>query len=104
VGNIYADELLFAARIHPRAVASRISRTRAEKIYESLGAVLQAAIEHRGSSISDYVDGSGEKGSFQTLHNVYGREGEPCPRCGTAIRRIVLGQRGTHYCPHCQRA
>jgi formamidopyrimidine-DNA glycosylase len=104
VGNIYADELLFAASIHPRALASRISRKRAEHIHKQLLEVLQSAIDHRGSSISDYVDASGERGRFQTLHNVYGREGEPCPRCGGPIRRIVLGQRGTHYCPHCQRA
>lgn len=104
VGNIYADELLFAARIHPLALASRISKSRAERMYQHLREVLQAAIAHRGSSISDYVDGAGQKGEFQNLHNVYGRAGEPCRRCGAAIRRIVLAQRGTHYCPHCQRA
>jgi formamidopyrimidine-DNA glycosylase len=103
VGNIYADESLFAAGVHPRARASRLSKKRAEELHRNIVAVLNLAIEHRGSSISDYVDAAGERGSFQQQHNVYGRAGEPCARCGQAIRRIVLGQRGTHYCPRCQR-
>lgn len=103
VGNIYADEALFASRLHPRAKASRVSKVRAEELYRNLIDTLQLAIRHRGSSISDYVDAAGERGGFQQLHNVYGREGEPCPRCQTPIRRIVMGQRGTHYCPRCQR-
>jgi len=103
VGNIYADELLFAARVHPRTPAARLSKERARKVHRELLEVLRLAIEHRGSSISDYVDGAGNRGAFQQMHNVYGKEGQPCPRCGTPIRRIVLGQRGTHYCPRCQR-
>jgi formamidopyrimidine-DNA glycosylase len=103
IGNIYADELLFRAGIHPRALASRISKNRAEHLHKNLLEVLELAIQHRGSSISDYVDGAGQRGRFQQLHCVYGRAGEPCTRCGSAIRRIVLGQRGTHYCPRCQR-
>ena len=104
VGNIYADEALFAARIHPRTRASRISKGRAQTVHKHLLEVLQLAIEHRGSSISDYVDAAGARGAFQQLHNVYGKEGQPCPRCGTPIRRIILGQRSAHYCPSCQRA
>lgn len=104
VGNIYADETLFAARIHPLAAAGRISKKRVQELHRRLLEVLQAAIEHRGSSISDYVDSAGERGNFQQMHNVYGREGKPCPRCGALIRRIVIAQRGTHYCPRCQRA
>jgi formamidopyrimidine-DNA glycosylase len=103
VGNIYADELLFEARIHPRAMAARISRARAAHLHKSLLKVLELAIQHRGSSISDYVDGAGKRGSFQQLHRVYARAGEPCTRCGTPILKIVLGARGTHYCPRCQR-
>jgi formamidopyrimidine-DNA glycosylase len=103
VGNIYADESLFGARIHPRARASRLSKARAEELHRQIVAILELAIQHRGSSISNYVDADGAGGSYQQQHNVYGRKGEPCPRCGTAVRRIVLGQRGTHYCPHCQR-
>lgn len=103
IGNIYADESLFSARIHPKARASRLSRGRAEELYRNILATLRSAIEHRGSSVSNYVDGRGEQGGYQHMHCVYGRAGQPCPRCGTPIRRIVLGQRGTHYCPRCQR-
>jgi formamidopyrimidine-DNA glycosylase len=104
LGNIYADEALFKARIHPRALASRLSKRRAAELHRAITETLQLAIEHRGSSISDYVDAAGEKGSFQSLHQVYGREGYPCPVCSTPIRRILVAQRGTHYCPRCQRA
>ena len=103
VGNIYADEALFASKLHPRAKANRISKARAEILYSNVLEVLELAIQHRGSSISDYVDAAGERGGFQQLHAVYGKEGEPCPRCSTPIRRVVLGQRSTHYCPRCQR-
>jgi formamidopyrimidine-DNA glycosylase len=103
VGNIYADESLFAAGIHPRARANRISKARAEDLHRHIVAILKLAIQHRGSSISNYVDADGACGNYQLQHNVYGRTGEPCPRCGKPIRRIVLGQRGTHYCPRCQR-
>ncbi len=103
LGNIYIDEILFAARIHPRTSALRISKRRAKTLFEKVSEVLRLAIEHRGSSISDYVDGTGQPGVFQQLHRVYGRAGKPCPNCGTPIRRIVIAQRGTHYCPRCQR-
>jgi formamidopyrimidine-DNA glycosylase len=104
MGNIYTDEALFAARIHPRAIASRLSRVRAARLHEAMVGVLSLAIRHKGSSISDYVDAEGKRGSFQLLHQVYGRAGKPCPVCGTPIRRIVVSQRGTHYCPKCQRS
>lgn len=103
VGNIYADEALFAARIHPRTRANRISQKRAAELHGRIVEVLRLAIEHRGSSISNYMDARGEPGSFQRMHSVYGRTGEPCFRCGSPIKRIVLGQRGTHYCVRCQR-
>jgi formamidopyrimidine-DNA glycosylase len=103
IGNIYADEALFRARIHPRAIASRLSPKRAGDLYQAIVETLELAITHRGSSISDYVDSAGAKGEFQTLHRVYGKEGEPCVVCGTPVRRIVLVQRGTYYCPKCQR-
>jgi formamidopyrimidine-DNA glycosylase len=103
VGNIYADESLFRAGIHPLAMASRLSRTRAERLHQAIRSILSRAIEQGGSSISDYVDANGEKGWFQIQHNVYGREGESCRECSTPIRKIVLGQRGTHYCPKCQK-
>ena len=103
LGNIYADEVLFKARVHPRALASRLSRRRAAELHSAITETLDLAIAHRGSSISDYVDAAGAKGSFQLLHQVYGREGQPCPVCATAIRKILVAQRGTHYCPRCQR-
>ncbi len=104
MGNIYTDEALFLARIHPKAIASRLSRARAERLHRAMGDILSAAIDLKGSSISDYVDSEGRKGSFQLHHQVYGRAGEPCAACGNPIRRIVLGSRGTHYCPRCQRS
>ena len=103
LGNIYVDEALFAAGIHPKAHSHRLSMTRARRLYDAIRATLQSAINHRGSSISDYVDVAGASGGFQNLHNVYGKAGSPCPRCGAAIRRTVIAQRGTHYCPKCQR-
>ncbi len=104
VGNIYADEALYATRIHPRTPAGSISRKRAEALHGNIQKILCLAIEHRGSSISNHVDAHGEPGAFQQLHFVYGRNGQPCLSCGTSITRIVLGQRGTHYCARCQRA
>ena len=103
VGNIYADEILFQARIHPKARADRLSRPRALRLYTAMQEVLGRAIDHRGSSISDYVDSDGSQGGFQRLHLVYGKTGEPCTVCGRPVRRIVVAQRGTHYCPLCQR-
>jgi len=103
VGNIYADESLFRAGIRPRRRATAISRQQLGKLYESVREVLREAIALGGSSISDYVDADGEEGFFQLQHRVYGREGEPCLTCGTAIRRVVLVGRSSHYCPKCQR-
>lgn len=102
LGNIYVDETLFRAGVHPLAIAARLSGKRALALHAAMQQVLRLAIEHRGSSISDYVDASGERGGFQRMHFVYGREGMPCVVCGTPIRRIA-GQRGTHFCPRCQR-
>lgn len=103
LGNIYVDEALFRAGVHPLATASRLARKRGLALHAAIQQVLRLAIEHRGSSISDYVDASGERGGFQQMHLVYGKEGMPCTVCGTPIRRIVVGQRGTHFCPRCQR-
>jgi formamidopyrimidine-DNA glycosylase len=103
IGNIYADESLHRAGIHPLASTESLSRLRASRLHAEIQAVLGEAIERGGSSISDYVNAAGERGWFQALHRVYGREGEPCLKCGAAIRRIVVAQRGTHFCPRCQR-
>jgi formamidopyrimidine-DNA glycosylase len=103
LGNIYADEALFRAGIHPKARSHRIAPARAAGLHAAIVAVLEAAIAAGGSSISDYIDGAGRRGSYQEQHQVYGKEGAACPRCGTALRRIVVAQRGTQFCPHCQR-
>lgn len=103
LGNIYVDESLAIAGIHPLAIASRLTARKVAALHQAMHDVLALAIEHGGSSISDYVDANGNRGWFQTLHRVYGREGEPCLACGTPIRKIIVAQRGTHYCPRCQR-
>ena len=103
IGNIYADEALFRAGIHPLAVASRLRAGRARKLYDAIVEVLNEAIEAGGSSISDYVDAEGRRGFFQFSHRVYQRTGEPCGACGTAIRRILVAQRSSHFCPKCQK-
>lgn len=103
LGNIYVDEALFRAGVHPLARASRVSRPRAFGLHAAIVEVLSEAIAAGGSSISDYTDAQGRQGGFQRFHRVYGREGELCLECGTPIRRIVAGRRGTHFCPRCQR-
>ena len=104
VGNIYADEALFEARLHPARVASTLDAREAERLRRAVEKVLNRAIERRGSSIRDYVGGDGEKGAFQNEFRVYGRTGELCPRCGALIERMRLAGRSTHYCPACQRS
>jgi formamidopyrimidine-DNA glycosylase len=103
VGNIYADESLFRAGIRPTRMAGRLNRERLERLRVELQEVLSHAIELGGSSVSDYVDADGVKGFFQLEHRVYMRGGQPCLVCGTPVRRTVLGGRGTHYCPTCQK-
>lgn len=103
VGNIYADESLFRAGIRPRRKAERLTRVELEKLRQALRGVLEHAIRLGGSSVSDYVDAEGVRGFFQLEHCVYQRTGEPCRKCGSAIKRIVVAGRSTHYCAHCQR-
>jgi formamidopyrimidine-DNA glycosylase len=103
VGNIYADESLFHAGIRPRRSAGRLTKSELERLRLALRQVLEHAIRLGGSSVSDYVDADGVRGFFQLEHCVYLRTGLPCRRCQTAIRRILLAGRGTHFCPSCQR-
>ena len=103
LGNIYVDEILFSSGIHPLAQASRLNASRVARMHQAMVDTLTLAIEHRGSSISDYVDADGNRGNFQMMHRVYGREGEACVNCGTPIKKVVVAGRGTHYCPVCQR-
>jgi formamidopyrimidine-DNA glycosylase len=103
LGNIYASESLFLAGIRPQTPARRLSLARCVRLVAAIRATLRAAIRAGGSSLRDYVDGAGALGSFQTRCDVYGRAGEPCRRCGSAVRCIRQGQRATYYCPRCQR-
>jgi formamidopyrimidine-DNA glycosylase len=103
VGNIYADESLFRAGIRPRRRAASITRNDLSRLYRAVQEVLREAIALGGSSVSDYVNAEGDEGFFQLEHRVYGREGEPCRVCKSAIRRVVLAGRSSHYCPHCQK-
>jgi formamidopyrimidine-DNA glycosylase len=102
VGNIYADEALFLAGVRPSRRAGRIRRAECDAIAAALRRVLERSIQTGGSSISDYVAPDGADGQYQSERRVYARAGEPCDTCATGIRRIVIGQRGTHYCPRCQ--
>ncbi len=103
IGNIYADEALFQAGIRPARRAASLRPGEIRALWRAIRVVLRAGIRHRGSTIANYLDASGEPGHFASRHRVYHRHGQPCLRCGTTIRRIVLGQRGTHFCPGCQR-
>lgn len=103
LGNIYVDESLFEAGIHPLARADRLKTDRVDRLCREIKKVLRRAIRARGSTLRDYVDGNGELGTAQRLHRVYARDGHPCVTCATPIRRIVVGGRSTHFCPACQR-
>jgi formamidopyrimidine-DNA glycosylase len=102
-GNIYACEALFLAGIDPRSRADSISRPRCERLAASVRQVLGDALAAGGSTLRDFKDAHGVAGSFQLQAQVYGREGEPCRRCGTAIKRIVQAQRSSYFCPKCQK-
>jgi formamidopyrimidine-DNA glycosylase len=102
VGNIYADEALFMARIHPLRAAGSLSRAQAEALREGVIAALEAGIDARGASIDDFRHIDGVRGSFQDRFLVHLRAGEPCVRCGREIRKIVVAGRGTYVCEHCQ--
>jgi len=102
VGNIYANEALFLAGIHPRRSAGRVSAERYGRLAQAIKTVLRAAIKAGGTTLRDFTAEDGRPGYFQQQLHVYGKAGEPCSRCGTAIRHVSLGQRATYYCPHCQ--
>ena len=103
VGNIYANEALFRAGIHPGRPAGRISRARYRRLARALQEVLREAIGAGGSTLRDFTNGEGQPGYFSHRFQVYGRAGAPCPRCGRPLHRRVLGQRATYYCGRCQR-
>src|SRR5262249_42812106 len=104
VGNIYADESLWRARIHPARLGSSLTPKETAELRRSLQDILRHAIAMRGSSISDFRDAAGELGEYQRRHRAYGREGLPCYRCRTPIKRVLVAGRSSHFCPRCQPA
>lgn len=104
VGNIYADESLWRAKIHPAQLGAKLSRKQAETLWSALQEILRKAIMMRGSSISDFLDAEGEPGEYQRRHRAYGREGKGCLRCKTTIRRGIVAGRSSYFCPTCQPA
>ena len=102
LGNIYVDEVLWRAQIHPAKSASGLTRAEVQRLHQQIMAVLQLGIEKGGSTIRTYRNALGEDGTMQDFLQVYGKTGQPCARCGSEIEKIKLGGRGTHLCPHCQ--
>jgi formamidopyrimidine-DNA glycosylase len=102
-GNIYADEALFLAGVRPKRPARKVTRAEADAIVRGMQQVMLRSLATGGSSISDYIAPDGADGGYYDERKVYARTGEPCPKCGTPIRRLVLGQRSAHFCPGCQR-
>lgn len=102
IGNLYAAEALFRAKIHPQRPAQSLSDKEKELLFKEIKDTLSEAIKYKGSSVDQYVQLSGEPGGYARYHKVYGREGKPCPACKTPVKRISLGGRGTYFCPKCQ--
>jgi formamidopyrimidine-DNA glycosylase len=103
IGNIYADESLWSAKIHPLAKIADVSDVQLTSLYQGLTKILRLSIEKGGSTDRNYVDAEGKRGSYLTFANVFRREGKPCPRCGTTIVKLRVAGRGTHICPFCQK-
>jgi formamidopyrimidine-DNA glycosylase len=103
VGNLYAAEVLFRAKIHPERPAQSLSDKEKENLLQEIKDTLNEAIQHKGSSLDQYLQLSGQPGDYVRYHKVYGREGKPCLVCKTLVKRIALGGRGTYFCPKCQR-
>lgn len=103
IGNIYADEALWLSRIGPLRTADTLTGAEITALHAAIREVLQRGIDHEGASINWYRKPDGSKGNSQDHFNAYGKNDQPCPRCGTTIEKIRVGQRGTHYCPHCQK-
>lgn len=102
VGNIYADEALFAAKLHPKSRGRDLTSSQVKKLREAISAVIEKAVQGRGSTIRDYVGGSGLRGEYQHELTAYGRTGEPCLRCGKPITMLRVAGRSSHFCPSCQ--
>jgi formamidopyrimidine-DNA glycosylase len=104
VGNIYANEALFLAGIRPNLAAGRVTLASYRRLADAVRQVLSGAIEMGGTTLRDFVNQDGQPGYFRQSLYVYGREGQPCKRCGTVLRGVRIGQRATVFCPNCQRA
>lgn len=104
VGNIYADESLWRAHLHPARLAAKLTSDEIDRLRREVQRVLHDAIRLRGSSISDFVDSDGQPGGYQKWHRVYARESKPCYRCKAIIQRIIVAGRSSHFCPNCQPA
>ncbi len=104
MGNIYTDESLWRARIHPARLAASLTKEELVRLHRAVRHVLAEAIRLRGSSVSDYVDSNGSPGEYQRRHRVYQREGKGCVRCGAKIRRVIVAGRSSYFCPRCQPA
>ncbi len=102
LGNIYADEVLFAAGLHPLTKPGQVSREKARRLFKAVNKVLERAVNLQGTSFSDYIDIEGRPGGFRMKLRVYQRTGKACRRCGEAVRRIVIAGRSSHFCPRCQ--
>lgn len=103
LGNIYVDEVLWRAQVHPARPSSSLAAQEVQAVHDFTIQVLAQAVEKGGSTIRSYSNAFGEDGTMQDYHMVYGKTGQPCPRCGTPIEKIQLGGRGSHFCPHCQK-
>ena len=103
LGNIYVDEVLWAAKVHPETPANKLSKAAMKRVHDQTIAILQLGIAKGGSTIRTYRNALGEDGTMQNYLQVYGKTGQPCPRCASMIVKIKLGGRGTHLCPHCQK-
>jgi formamidopyrimidine-DNA glycosylase len=103
IGNIYADEILFASAVSPLKKVASISNAKKKRIFDNIKKILKLAVEKKGTTFSDYLDSEGQRGSFSSLLKVYGREGEKCSKCSSRIKKIRVAGRGTHYCPKCQK-
>lgn len=102
IGNIYSDEILFAAKVNPLRLVKTLKDAEIKTIHQNIAKILKKAIREKGSSVEYYLDACGKKGNFVKYHKVYQKEGQKCPRCGAIIKRVKLGGRSAHFCPRCQ--
>jgi len=103
IGNIYSDEILYAARVKPSRCVKTLKEAEIGLIFRNMNRILVSAIKHRGSSVKHYLDACGKKGDFAKFHKVYGKEGQKCARCGGSIKRVKISGRSAHFCPACQK-